>query len=76
MLSRGGSYEKREAKIEAGVFLLTHVDAVLHVINVKNSIIDMFLSACGNEMAPGFIPHKRAFPPIKDPRAAGREIVL
>lgn len=51
MLSRGGTFKRREAKIEAGVLLLTHVDAVLHVLTVKRAIISPFLSPCDDETA-------------------------
>ncbi len=41
-LSRGGTFKRQEAKTEAGVLLLTHVGAVLHVLTVKRAIINPF----------------------------------
>lgn len=42
MLSPGGTFKSHQAEIEAGVFLLTHADAVLHVLTVKHAIINRF----------------------------------
>ncbi len=51
MLSRGGAFKRRQFKTEAGVFHLTHVDAVLHFLTVKHAIVSPFLSLCDDEMA-------------------------
>lgn len=51
MLSPGGAFKSHQAEIEAGVFLLTHVDAVLHVLTVKHAIINPFLSTYDDKMA-------------------------
>lgn len=52
MLSPGGAFKSHQAEIEAGVFLLTHADAVLHVLTVKHGIINrFFLSPYDDEMA-------------------------
>lgn len=51
ILSWGGAFKRHEAKNEAGVFLLTHVDAVYDVTTVKHAIINLFLAPYDNEMA-------------------------
>lgn len=50
MLSRGGAFKRQYAKTKAGVSLVTHVAAVLHVITVKHAIINLFVSRHGDEM--------------------------
>lgn len=51
MLSWGGAFKRQQAKIEAGVFLLTHVDTAMHVLTVKHATINPFLSPFDDEMA-------------------------
>ena len=48
----------RDAKTEAGVFLLTLVDDVLHALAVKHATVNLFLSTHGDEW-PGLHQEER-----------------